>query len=129
MYDLIINARTADGTELGTVYLPHEPQDADKIARIRESLMRDGWHGRAVILADCGDHYRALSGVHRLVAAQGLDDVIQAVYLPADLAAEQWDEIESANDDIDLLRALEDIAEERDDMTGVIEAMRAEVAA
>lgn len=128
-YDIRIDARTTEGEKLGTVMLRNAPEDADKIIRIRESLLVDGWTGRPVILLANGDHHIAFSGSHRLAAAQGLDGVIEAVMLPEDLTAEEYDIIDSAHDDDDLLAAFIEVAEGRDDMDAVIEAIRAEVAA
>lgn len=127
-YDIAINARTSNGDRLNTVYLRNAPEDADKIIRIRESLMVNGWEGRAVVLVDCGCHHLALSGSHRLAAAQGMDGVIDAVMMP-ELSQDEWDLIEGAHDDDDLLRAVVEISETRDDMAEVVDAIRAEVAA
>ena len=46
-----------------------------------------------------------------------------------ELSAEEYDLIDGANDDDDLLAAFIEISEDRDDMGDVVEAMRAEVAA
>lgn len=129
MYGIQINARTSDNHRIEMVYLRHGPMDADKIVRIRERMLANGWEGRPVILMDCGGHHMAFTGVHRMCAAQGIDELIEAVYLPDDLRPEQWAEIEQANDDDDLLAAFEAIAAERDDMEEVVAAMREEVAA
>ncbi len=128
-YDIRINARDTNGIALSTVYLRNAPEDADKIVRIAESLASDGWAGRPVILADVGDHHVAFNGSHRLAASIGLEAVVEAIYLPEDLTAEDWDLIDGAHDDDDLLAAFAEIAEGRDDMTEIVEAMRAEVAA
>lgn len=128
-YDLRIDARDADGEKIGTVYLRHTPEDADKIIRLREQMVSKGWIGRPVILERCGDHHVAYTGCHRLAAAQGLrDGLIQAAYLPDDLSDAHRDLIDHAHDDGDLLTAFIEIGAERDDMGAVIEAMRAEVA-
>lgn len=127
-YDARIDAATCTGETLGMVYLRNAPESADKIIRIRESLERDGWVGRPVILLENGDHHIAFSGSHRLAAAMGIDGVIEAVMVP-ELSAEEYDLIDGANDDDDLLAAFIEISEDRDDMGDVVEAMRAEVAA
>lgn len=126
-YDIRFAAKAEDGTKLGSIHLRHAPIDADKIVRLREDMLVNGWRGRGVVMLDCGDHCMAFSGVHRLCAAQGIDGLAQIVWLPSDLRPDQWAEIENANDDDDLLRAFEAIAEERDDMIEAIAAMRAEV--
>ena len=127
-YDIRIDATTTDGITLRSVHLPHAPDDADKIARIRESLMRGERFTRPVVLADAGDHHIALSGVHRLCAAQGIDGVIDAVILP-DLGADAWELIDDAHDDEDMLEALIQIGSDRDDMDDVIAAIRGEIEA
>lgn len=130
MYDLTLTTRSIDGTPLATVYLPHEPGDSDKIVRLREAMVRDGWAGRAVLMADAGDHAIALTGSHRLAAAAGLADLeIPVVWLPDDLDADDWDALDSAHDDDDRLAALQKIAERRDDMEAAIDVMTQEIAA
>ena len=127
-YDIRIDTVTAAGEKLGMVFLRHAPESADKIMRIRENMLRDGWTGRPVILLDSGEYHIALSGSHRLAAAMGIDGVIEAVMLP-ELSGDEWDVIDAANDDDDLLAALIEVSEGRDDMMVVVEAMRAEVEA
>ncbi|MGV2980700.1 hypothetical protein ACERNI_10890 [Camelimonas sp. ID_303_24] len=130
-YDIALNARTSDNIHLGTVILPHQPEDADKIVRIRESLERDGWQGRPVIMYRAGDHDIAFSGAHRLAAAIGFDGV-EVVWLPEDLTSEEYDLIDSAHDDCELLDVFVEIDQMREangDMDDVIAAMQAEVAA
>ncbi len=127
-YPISFTAKTKDGTKLGMVYLPHTPEDADKIITIRAAMLK-GAAIRPVILLNAGDHHMAFSGAHRIAAAQGLDDVLAAVYLPDDLTPEQFAFIDAAHDDDDLLAAIEQVATERGDMEEVVEAMRAEVAA
>ena len=127
MYDLKINAITSTGTRLDTVMLPHEPHDADKIARLREDMIVNGWRGRPVILIDCGDHHRALTGVHRLTSAAGIDGLIEDIGLPDDLTADDYNLIDGANDDQDLLSALREIADNRNDMDDLLAVMQAEV--
>lgn len=130
MYDLTVHGCSVDGKPLGTVYLPHEPGDSDKIIRLREKMLRDGWQGRAVLMADAGDHAVAFTGCHRLAAVAGLADLeIPVVWLPDDLDADDWDELYGANDDNDRLAALREIATRRDDMASAIEVMVQEIAA
>lgn len=112
--------------KIGAIYLPHAPDDADKIVKIAQHMASSGWTGRPVLLANCGDHVRAFTGTHRLCAAIGQDIEIDAVYLPDDLSADDWAAIELANDDDDLLVALVDIGTRRDDMQASIDVMQAE---
>lgn len=128
-YDITLDTTTEDGTKLGMVYLRHAPESADKIIRLREDMMTNGWTGRPVILLDNGEYHIAFTGSHRLAAAQGLDGIIETVMLPEDLTPEEYDIIDAANDDDDLLAAFVEIAEGRDDMAEAIATMRAEVEA
>ena len=122
MYDIRINS-------LGTVYLSHAPENANKIVRIAEDMAQNGWKGRPAIMLDAGDHKIALNATHRLCAAIGQDIEIDTVMLPDDLTADEWDSIERANDDDDLLAALEEINESRDgEIDEIVAVMREEVA-
>ena len=132
MYDIKMNGQmTSCGGKLGTVYLRSFPADANKIIRLREEMMQNGWISiPPVILSDGGDHHVALTGSHRLAAAQGIEDLeIEAVMLPANLSEEDWDLIDAANDDEDLLAAFQDVAGTRNDMDETVEVMAAEVEA
>lgn len=53
----------------GAVYGPHEPRDRQKLNRLIESMRRDGWTGRPLLAVHDGDHWDALTGSHRSVAA------------------------------------------------------------
>lgn len=130
-YDIHMgDIRTAGNVKLGTVYLPHYPDDADKIIRLRESMLVNGWIGRAVVLIDCGDRHQALSGSHRMAAAQGIDDIINAVILD-DLTSAEYDLIDSECDDDGILAALETINADRgdDSLAAAVSAFKSECAA
>lgn len=116
---------------VGTVYLPHMPEDADKVIRIRESMVRDGWVGRPVILQEAGDHVIAYTGSHRLAAVHGTDTHINAVWLPDDLTEDECAMITAANDDGERLAAFRTVSDARgdDEMADVIAAMAAEIEA
>lgn len=55
----------------------HEARDQDKLASLIESMGRDGWIGRPIVVVDLGNETHALTGSHRLAAAAsvGLDGV------------------------------------------------------
>lgn len=129
MYDITLHNTTACGNKLRTVYLPHAPQDAEKLTRIAESMQANGWQGRPVILLDCGDYTRAYTGTHRLAACINSDVEVEAVWLPADLSAEHAELLDDANDDYDLLVALSEIQDERGDIADAVAAMQAEIEA
>ena len=64
----------------------HEVTDAKKLALITESIQRDGWTGRDLVVYPCGDGYQAMTGSHRYAAAcaEGLEQ-IPCVVVPAEL--------------------------------------------
>lgn len=63
--------------ELRNILAPHAVNDSTKVEQIAASLERDGWQGRSVLVLQVADYYQALTGTHRLAAAQaaGLEDV------------------------------------------------------
>jgi ParB-like chromosome segregation protein Spo0J len=46
--------------------------DSDKVARLTEDMEQRGYCGRPLLVVDYGDHYRAITGSHRLAAASSL---------------------------------------------------------
>lgn len=115
------------GRRVATVHVPCEPRDTAKLAEIAMNMRRDGWTGGPVILADAGDHVIALTGSHRLVAAAVTQVVVSALWMPEDLTDDDWTLIDAANDDDDLLAALETINANRGDMDHYVALMRGEV--
>jgi ParB-like chromosome segregation protein Spo0J len=75
--------------------------------RLLES-MRNGWIGRPLLARPLGDGLKALTGSHRLASALILGLEVPVLLIEdADLDADGWDAIDAANDDDDLLAALE----------------------
>lgn len=103
--------------------------DGEKVVALRNNMIRNGWQGRPVIVADMGDHTVNFTGSHRLAAVAGLDVEPETLWLPDDLSADDWDLIDGANDDDALLRAFEEIAEARGDIGEIVAVMRAEIEA
>lgn len=128
-YTINLGTSTESGTLLRLVLLRNAPQSVDKIIKLRESLMMNGWVGRPVILLDNGDFHIAFTGSHRLAAAHGLDDLIETVELSADLTEEEYAIIDAAHDDDALLAAFITLSEIRGGMDKVVKVMRAEVEA
>lgn len=127
-YPIPVPVMMSYGRRRATVHVPCEPRDAAKLTEISMSMRRDGWLGRPVILADAGDHVIALTGSHRLVAAAATQITICALWLPEDLTDDDWNLIDSANDDDDLLAALEEINIDRGgDMDHIVARMMGEV--
>lgn len=124
LYDSNTDVIKINGT---TTYLRHKAEDAQKIINIADSMATNGWMGRAVIMVDCGDHQVALTGTHRLAAASQIGINPALIYLPDDLTSDDFDLLDDACDDDDLLTAFEQIAASRDDMHHIVETMRQEV--
>jgi hypothetical protein len=59
----------------------HEVRDAEKLAALAASMEERGWNGRPIVVIDCGDYYQAITGSHRLAAANeaGLDEIPVAI--------------------------------------------------
>ena len=109
-----------------TVLLPHEAHDINKIKALRKSMLRDGWEGRPVIMANTGDNLTAFTGVHRLSAIAGTDIKPEVAWLPENLTEDDWDKLNSSNDDDDRVNAMSEIVEdmrERGDDEDDIDAM------
>jgi hypothetical protein len=121
MYDILVRGKTSENIKIEAVYLRNKPEDVEKMIRLRDNMIVNGWQGRKVILVDAGDHHIALSGSHRLAACAGLDMEIEA-FLLEDLDEQEWWEIESAHDDDALLACFEALNRKE-----AAEIMRAEV--
>lgn len=63
----------------------HEVRDEEKLAVLRESMRANGWQGRPLLVLDLQNgRYAALTGSHRLPAAQAADvEEIPAVVIQA----------------------------------------------
>lgn len=78
------------------IHLPHQT-DPDHLAAVKAEMQRLG--APAVRVVDCGDHYMAIEGTHRLTAAAELGIV------PALEILEQDDLVEADSLDFDHLAA------------------------
>ena len=76
-----------------------------------------------MILGEHDGHVDAFTGVHRLSAAADIEMAVPVVWLPDDLSAADWDQVDLAADDHELLAAFRDFARRRDDMEDVISVM------
>jgi len=47
----------------------HEVRDEEKLNNLIQSMEETGWCGRPLVVIDCGNEYRALTGSHRIAAA------------------------------------------------------------
>jgi len=48
----------------------HDVIDANKLDSIVESMNSNGWIGRPILALNCGDYLQALTGSHRIAAAE-----------------------------------------------------------
>lgn len=79
---------------------PHEVRDAAKLAQLVESMRRDGWTGRPVVIVDTGT-WQAITGSHRIEAARILGIDVPTVEADESL----WEEYTQRGlDDTDRLR-------------------------
>lgn len=76
--------------DANNIAAPHDVTDESKTNTIAESLERDGWLGRSVLVIDMGGTYRALTGSHRIAAAARVGVDVPCLVINADdLAVEQ----------------------------------------
>jgi len=66
---------------ISALYLIHTV-DPDKIAEVKDEMRERG--APTIRVVDCGDHYMAIEGCHRLVAAAELGVAPNLVVLPQD---------------------------------------------
>jgi len=61
----------------------HDVKDTGKLNTLITS-MANGWNGRKILAVDCGDHLQALTGSHRIAAANELDIEIPVMVIDID---------------------------------------------
>lgn len=64
------NHEVHDYKEATSIVPPHEIRDKEKVARLTDSMKKNGWQGRPILTVDLGAGHEALTGSHRIVAAQ-----------------------------------------------------------
>nr|DAP03976.1 MAG TPA: hypothetical protein [Caudoviricetes sp.] len=101
--------------------------DTRKLDDLIMDMELHGWSGRPVIVADMGEWIQAFTGSHRIVAADMTGTEPEVVWLPSTLTEEDWEEIQFANDDHDLLKVFEDLWYEYPRMADAVAVMRQEV--
>ena len=101
--------------------------DSKKLDDLILDMELHGWRGRPVIVADMGEWIQAFTGSHRIVAATMTGTDPEFVWLPSTLTEEDWEEIQYANDDHDLLRVFEDLGYGHPGMRDVVAVMKQEV--
>lgn len=71
---------------------PHEVRDRAKLATIVADMEARGWQGRPLLLVACAEGWQAVTGSHRLAAAQeaGLATVPALCIEPCDLSFDAW---------------------------------------
>lgn len=115
---------------------PHEVRDAEKLDRLTAAMNANGWAGRPLLVLRTADCFQAITGSHRIVAAEraGLDEApcveinatafCGAGYEPNDL----WDDEvtlsilrEIGDETSESLMAEEIAANEREGLTGDVD--------
>ena len=83
------------------------------VDQIAQSMERDGWQGRPILVIAMGNERFALTGSHRIAAADQAE-IEPAIYeIDADdYAAEQLEDLFDARDDEDRLKALREMDSE-----------------
>ena len=59
----------------------NQPNDANKLREIKESMQKNGWQGRPLLVWRNGKIQQALTGSHRLAAAQHVGVDVPVVYV------------------------------------------------
>lgn len=94
---------------------PVNKTDALKVEKIAESMRVDGWVGRPVLVVDKGDYLQALTGSHRIQAAELAGVEVEYVELFSvdddEVADLVYYLVNEAFDDSDRLATLEQLAE------------------
>ncbi len=114
----------------------HDAYEADKLNQLADNMREHGWSGRPILAIDCGDYLRAITGSHRIRAAElaGIEVEICEMKQPAFDGADYetgdlYDTMINGSDDDDRLAAmvaLHNVGLVDDEALAI---MRAEVAA
>jgi len=82
--------------KMTTIYAIHAPF-AEKLATVKAEMEALG--APTIRVVDCGDHYMALEGSHRLAAAHalGLEPILTVIDQDDDLDITQFDWFDAAN--------------------------------
>lgn len=75
--DAIKNLENVDYKNPRAIIPPHEVRDVKKLEKLTESMEAEGWVGRPILIYDIGRGPEALTGSHRIRAAQkaGIDEI------------------------------------------------------
>jgi hypothetical protein len=94
---LTVKQKTYDSenVEASTIIPMHEVRDQKKYDKIKESMSKNGWEGRPILVIDQGETSQAMTGSHRVAAAQDLGIDIPVVKI-------KETDIEKLADDIGL---------------------------
>lgn len=114
----------------------HDAYEADKLNQLAGNMREHGWSGRPILAIVCGDYLQAITGSHRIAAAElaGIEveicEIIQPAFDGADYeVSDLYDTMINGSDDDDRLAAmvaLHNVGLVDDEALAI---MRAEVAA
>jgi uncharacterized ParB-like nuclease family protein len=107
-----VKVKEDEWLDSSNILAPHEVRDEDKLSALIESMGRDGWIGRPILVFEDPDstngYIHALTGTHRLNAAQALGFEVPVISIEREcrnqglddvFLEELWDEIEESMDD------------------------------
>lgn len=113
----------------------HEITDQDKLERLTRGMRQDGWIGRKIVALHCGDHLQAITGTHRLAAAEaaGVQPEVLIVEQPiydgsyqSYRQCELWGQLVEGCDDL-RLEAAEELHRRGEIDAEAIETLRQEI--
>ena len=63
----------------------HDAYESDKLHQLADDMRKRGWVGRPILAIDCGDYLQAITGSHRIAAAElaGIEVEICEIKQPA----------------------------------------------
>lgn len=71
------------------IYALHEVRDAEKLETLTGSMREAGWTGRPLIVVEIAEWYQAITGSHRLAAAEaaGIEEIPCVIITRVELEA------------------------------------------
>lgn len=92
-----------ENIEVRCIIPPHEVQDEDKFSSIADSMRKNGWQGRPLLVIEAGDGFKALTGSHRLAAAVEAElETVPVVMVDAEKFFAEYDLSDLWDDEINV---------------------------
>lgn len=80
------------------LFPPHEVRDQRKLSKLTDSMIKNGWQGRPILVVDLGQGDEAITGSHRIAAAKDAGIDVPVVRVDADIGDYINDSGESIRD-------------------------------